>query len=264
MAINGRKARRIAVISGKGGVGKTVITANLAAALSSIGHRILIVDADLGLANLDIILGVAPQFTIQAVLCGAHTLDEVLLTTNKGFDLLPSGSGFPEGAVMNAVMAENLESIMNTLENRYDAILFDAGAGVGEVVLYFAKLAHEILLVVTPEPTSLMDAYATIKVIKQLYGRDRFFLVVNQTNPACPDRIGTSVVNHLQKVISRFMEAGPDSQVRIQLAGSIPTDPAIPLAIRNRQLLAEVDPQAPSSCLMNNLADFLHRQMNSV
>jgi flagellar biosynthesis protein FlhG len=264
MAVNERKARRIAIVSGKGGVGKTVITANLAAALSSIGRRILVVDADLGLANLDILLGVIPQFTIQDVLCGAHTLDEVLLNTNKGFDLLPAGSGFSAGTVLTSAMAENIESLLNSLEQRYDVILFDAGAGVGEVVLFFARLAHEILLVVTPEPTSLADAYATIKVIKQLYGRNRFFLVVNQANPACPDRIGVSVVNHLQGVIARFIETSPGNQMLVQLAGSIPTDPAIPNAIKNRRLLAEISPRAPSACLMHNLADFLHTRMECV
>ena len=264
MAVNKSKARRFAIVSGKGGVGKTVITANLAAALASIGRRILVVDADLGLANLDIILGVAPQFTIQDVLCGVCTLDDVLLATKNGFDLLPAGSGFPEGAILTAVMAEKIESLLNTLEERYDVILFDAGAGVGEVVLFFARLAHEILLVVTPEPTSLMDAYATIKVIKQLHGRSSFYLVVNQANPSCPDRIGASVVNHLQNVISRFIETSPDSPVCVQLAGSIPLDPAIPQAIKNRQLLTEINPQAPSTCLMHSLADFLHTQMNRV
>jgi flagellar biosynthesis protein FlhG len=264
MAVNGKKARRIAILSGKGGVGKTVITANLAAALSSTGHRILVVDADLGLANLDVLLGVVPQYTIQDVFSGVRKLEDVLLSTQKGFDLLPAGSGFPESAILTTSMTESVESLLSTLEQRYDAILFDAGAGVGEVVLFFANLAHEILLVVTPEPTSLMDAYATIKIIKQIQKRNNFLLVVNQANPACPDRIATTVVNHLQNVISRFIEAGPDSQVRIQLIGSIPADPFVCQSIRNRQLLGEANPQAPSMHSINSLASSLHTQMESV
>jgi flagellar biosynthesis protein FlhG len=157
MVAEEKRARRIAVVSGKGGVGKTVITANLAAALSSGGHRVLIVDADLGLANLDVILGIAPQFTIQDVLQGNQTLDKVLLSTKKGFDLLPAGSGLPEGTKLTPTLSKGLESLLSSLDHRYDVILFDAGAGIGDVVMFFANLADEILLVVTPEPTSLME-----------------------------------------------------------------------------------------------------------
>lgn len=255
MIANQKKARRIAVISGKGGVGKTVLTANIAGALSSLGRRILVVDADLGLANLDIILGLDPKFTIQDVLHGKHTLEEVLLTTNRGFDLLPAGSGVPEGAVMTPAMAEKFELLLESLETKYDIILFDAGAGVGDVVLLFANLAHELILVVTPEPTSLMDAYATIKILNQSYQRSEFLLVVNQANPKYFDQVGTTVATHLQNISSRFLES--PSPVQIKLLGSIPQDPAIPNSIRHRQLVADISPQAPATFLLKNLACFL-------
>jgi flagellar biosynthesis protein FlhG len=261
MSASEKKARRIAVVSGKGGVGKTVITANLAAALSSTGRRILVVDADLGLANLDIILNVVASFTIQDLFKGTCTLDDVILTTPNGFDLLPAGSGLPEGTVLTRTMAESIELLLSTLEQRYDVILFAAGAGVGDIVLFFANLAHEILVVATPEPTALMDAYATIKVLKQLHGRNDFLLVVNQADPLCPVKIGTSVANHLQGVISKFIGSNQDNPVRLQLIGSIPRDPAIPNAVRNRQLLAEASPQAPSIGSMNNLADSLRSRI---
>jgi flagellar biosynthesis protein FlhG len=262
MFVEKKKARRIAIISGKGGVGKTVITANLAASLASNGQRILVVDADLGLANLDIILGLDPQFTIKEILNGDRTPEEVILRTNKGFDLLPAGSGMAEGTVLTVELAEKVESLLNALECSYDAILFDAGAGIGDVVLFFAKLAHEILLIVTPEPTSLTDCYATIKLLKQMHGRSDFLLLVNQANPGCPDQVGASVANHLQRVISQFIEPkGKD--VSVQLIGSIPSDPAIPQSIQRRQLLAQCNPQAPAASSMNSLADFLNRRMAS-
>jgi flagellar biosynthesis protein FlhG len=257
MVVEGKKARRITVLSGKGGVGKTVITANLAAALSSIGRRILVVDADLGLANLDVLLGLAPRFTIQDAFRGTRSLDEVLLPTTKGFDLLPAGSGLPESTVFTKALAENIESILASLERRYDAILFDAGAGVGDVVLLFANLADEILLVVTPESTSMMDAYATIKILYQLHKRNEFLLVVNQTNPDCSRRIGTTVANHLQNVASKFLGSSQKSPVQVKLIGSIPQDPVVPQAILRRRLLSEINPQAPSACLMTHLANFL-------
>jgi flagellar biosynthesis protein FlhG len=262
MFVEKKKARRIAIISGKGGVGKTVITANLAAALASNGRRILIVDADLGLANLDIILGLDPRFTIKEILNGARAPEEVIMHTNKGFDLLPAGSGMAEGTALTVELVEKVESLLNTLESRYDAILFDAGAGIGDVVLFFANLAHEILLVVTPEPTSLTDCYATIKLLKQRHGRSDFLLLVNQANPGCPSHIGASVANHLQRVISQFIES-KGKEVNVQLIGSIPSDPAIPQSIQRRQLLAHCNPQAPAAASMNNLADFFHRRMAS-
>jgi flagellar biosynthesis protein FlhG len=262
MFVENKKARRIAIISGKGGVGKTVITANLAASLATNGRKILVVDADLGLANLDIIMGLDPKFTIQDILYGARTWEEVILHTNKGFDLLPAGSGFAEGSTLTTDLAEKVESLLSALECGYDAILFDVGAGIGEIVLFFANLAHEILMVVTPEPTSLADCYATIKLLKKVHGRSEFLLLVNQANPGCPGQIGTSVANHLQRIISQFIESR-GKEVSVQLIGSIPSDPAIPQSIQRRQLLAQFSPQAPSACLMNNLADALHKRIAS-
>lgn len=257
MADEEKTARRIAVISGKGGVGKTVITANLAASLASIGRRILVVDADLGLANLDILLGVNPQFTIHDVFQKTRTLEEVILPTAKGFDLLPAGSGLPEGAVFSPGLAREIETIIGSMDHRYDAIFFDAGAGVGDIVLHFANLAHEILLVVTPEPTSIMDAYATIKILNQVYSRSEFLLIVNQANSNRSGQIGVTVANHLQNVISKFLGDSQKNPIHVELICSIPQDPAIPQAIRQRQLLTEISPQAPSTSLMNHLAGFL-------
>jgi len=250
-----RRAHRIAVVSGKGGVGKTVITANLAARLASSGRRVLVVDADLGLANLDILLDVEPEFTLLDALHGIQPPEKIPVRTSKGFDLLPAGSGLPEGTLLTQILSEGVVSVLASIEDRYDIILFDAGAGVGDVVLFFASLADEILLVVTPEPTSLMDSYATIKILNQTHGRDDFLLIVNQAHPLSFIQVGNSVAGHLQKVISQFIDSGEKKPVRLQLIGSIPTDPAIPNAIRRRQLLSETSPEAPSACLLNNLAD---------
>jgi flagellar biosynthesis protein FlhG len=257
-----KKARRISIISGKGGVGKTVITANLAAALALNRRRILVVDADLGLANLDIIMGLDPQYTIQDILSGARSLDEVILPTNKGFDLLPAGSGLADGTVLTTDMAEKVESLLNLLDYKYDTILFDGGAGIGDVVLFFASLAQEILLVVTPEPTSLTDCYATIKILKKIHGRNEFLLLVNQANPSCPVQTGATIANHLQNVISQFIDS-KDNSVNVHLIGSIPSDPAIPQSIQRRQLLAQCNPQAPATRLINILADSLQSRLAS-
>jgi len=256
MTDEGNKARRIAIVSGKGGVGKTVIAANLAAALSSLGRRVLVLDADLGLANLDILLGVDPQFTVQDVLRGRCLLDDVLFHTRQGFDLLPAGSGLPEGTLFTTRLVDVFDSVLSSLENRYDVILFDAGAGVGDVVLHFANLAHEVLLVVTPEPTSLMDAYAVIKILNKLHERKEFLLLVNQANPKSYMQVGASVAQNLQSVISQFL--GANNPVRLDLMGCIPQDPAVPDAIKRRQLLGETAPQAASTCRISQIADALN------
>jgi flagellar biosynthesis protein FlhG len=261
MRTDQKRAHRIAVVSGKGGVGKTVITANLAANLASSGRRVLVVDADLGLANLDIILGVSPEFTLLDVLHGRRTPDEVLIHTDKGFDLIAAGSGLPEGALLTQVLSECVQSMLKAFEQRYDYILFDAGAGVGDVVLFFAGLSDEILLIVTPEPTALMDSYATIKILNQLQGRNEFLVIVNQADPDSIARIGSTIVGHLRNVISKFIDINQEKPVRIELIGSIPIDPAIPQAIRQRQLLAEICPDAPAACLINSLAGLLHARM---
>jgi flagellar biosynthesis protein FlhG len=259
MANKVKRARRFAVISGKGGVGKTVITANLAAALASLGRRILVIDADLGLANLDILLGVDPKFTIHDALRGICSVEEVLMPTGLGFDLLPAGSGLSEGSVFNSAFAKHFEAILDSLDSRYDAMLFDAGAGIGDIVLYFANLAHEILLVVTPEPTSMMDAYATIKILHQLYERREFLLIVNQANPDSSKQMGEAVGHHLQNVISTFL--GSPNPVQLELVGCIPQDPAIPQSIRQRQLLRETNPQAPATRLIQSFANFLDMRL---
>ena len=165
------------------------------------------VDADLGLANLDILLAVEPEFTILDALHGIQAPEKILVHTNKGFDLLPAGSGLAERTMLTQILSEGFASILSSIEDLYDIILFDAGAGVGDVVLFFANLADEILLVVTPEPTSLMDSYATIKILNQTYGRDEFLLIVNQASPGNFRQIGNSVAGHLQNVIARFIDS---------------------------------------------------------
>jgi flagellar biosynthesis protein FlhG len=260
MATEKKKARRIAVISGKGGVGKSVITANLAAALSLRGRKILVIDADLGLASLDIILGIEPPRTIFDAIHRGLPVDEILFPTTKGFDLIPAGSSLQEGTLFTQGLAKGVEMLLASLEDRYDAILFDVGAGIGDVVLFFAGLSHQILLVATPEPTSVMDAYATIKVLHNLHGRREFLLVANQANPDCSSQVGESIAGHLRNVISQYLESG--DPIKIELVGSIPFDPMVTRSVRERKLLMETSPEAPSAYGLNHLAVFLDTRLS--
>lgn len=251
------RARRYAIISGKGGVGKTVITANLAAALAGTGKRTLVFDADLGLANMDVLLGVNPSGTIQDVLNGRLTVEQAMVRTRSGFDLLPAGSATLESNVLTPLLADNLIGLLENIESRYDVILFDVGAGIGEAVLFFARLADEIVLIVTPEPTSMMDAYATVKVLALRHGCTDIRLIVNQADPLGPEQSGMRVANHLQRVVTKFLSEECGAPVRLHFAGSLPSDPAVARAIRNQQLLCETDPRNPVAQGIPRLAESL-------
>jgi flagellar biosynthesis protein FlhG len=153
-----------------------------------------------------------------------------------------------------------VQQLIDTLELRYDAILFDAGAGIGEVVLFFARLADEIVLVVTPEPTSLMDAYATVKILARRFGCADFRLVVNQADPNRTEESGAVVARHLQQVVTRFLSADGALPVRLHHAGSLPRDPAVGRSISRQQLLSEIEPKAPVTSLIPRLVESLRSE----
>jgi len=253
----GKTGRRYAIISGKGGVGKTVLTANMAAALSAGGRKTLVIDADLGLANLDVLLGINPVYSLQQVVHGTRTLEEVLVHTPGGFDLLPAGSGWLEGMAFTPSLARSLEQLVDCLSLRYDVMLFDAGAGIGDAVLFFCQRADELVLVVTPEPTSMMDAYAIVKILVRRFHRSEFLLVVNHAEAAFPEQTGIRVREHLQGVASRFLPTSENPSILIRLLGSIPTDPAVPRSVGLRQLLIVSESQSPSALGIQRLADAL-------
>src|SRR6218665_4003320 len=160
-----RLARTVAITSGKGGVGKTFFSANLAAALTRQGLKVLVLDADLGLANLDVVLNLFPKITLHDVFTGKAQLEDAILPAPGGFSVLLAGSGLVEYSRLTPEVRDKLLEIIETVAPRFDRILIDTGAGISDVVLYAVSLAHEVLVVATPEPTSLTDAYATIKVL---------------------------------------------------------------------------------------------------
>ncbi len=240
-----------AVTSGKGGVGKTFVSANLAAALARNGRRVLVLDADLGLANLDVLLNLFPKITLHDVFTGKHSLPEAIIPVSSGFWVLLAGSGMVEYSRMTLEIREQLQKVITEIEPRFDHVLLDTGAGISDVVLYTVSLARDVLVVVTPEPTSLTDAYATIKVLAQTQGRRRFDLVVNQTRK--PGE-GRAVRQQLQQVVDRYVNPGLDSAVRLELLGEVPSDPAVRESVQRRQLLQELLPGAPAAVALSAVA----------
>ena len=241
-SIEARRARIMAVTSGKGGVGKTFLSANLAAALARRGQRVLVLDADLGLANLDVVLNLHPKTTLHDVFTGKVHLEDAILPAPGGFSVLLAGSGLVEYSRLTPEVREQLQRIIDTLAPRFDHILVDTGAGISDVVLYAVSLADDVLVIATPEPTSMTDAYATIKVLATQQQRRAIRLVVNQVGR--PGE-GKAIRNQLQLVVDKFvtpMLAEGSAPTLLELIGEVPLDSAVREAVQKRRLLVELLP----------------------
>lgn len=243
--------RVIAVTSGKGGVGKTFVSANLAAALAKLGHKVLVLDADLGLANLDVVLNLYPKITLHDVFTGKAKLEEAIVKAPGGFSVLLAGSGMVEYSRLAPEVRDDFLRIMGGLMPHYDIVLLDTGAGISDVVLFAVSLASEVLVVATPEPTSLTDAYATIKVLVGQQKRQTIRMVINQTARLGD---GRAITVQLQQVLDRFVVTEPGRPIKLVHMGDIPADPAVRQAIMRRQLLMTATPSCPAAMAIGQLA----------
>ncbi|MBI2371821.1 MAG: MinD/ParA family protein [Deltaproteobacteria bacterium] len=234
-----RPPRVIAVSSGKGGVGKTNVVANVACALARLGRRVLILDADLGLANLDVLLGLAPRFTLAHVIAGEKTIEEILVPGPAGVEILPAASGVQELAELQEPQRLALLRELDRLDGgRYDLLLIDTAAGISSNVLTFSAAAQEILVVASPEPTSITDAYALMKVLAAKHRERHFRLLVNS---AADPREGKEVYRKLSLAVDRFLH------VSLDYAGYVLHDEYVPQAVRQQRLVVELYPYARAS-----------------
>jgi len=241
----------IAVTSGKGGVGKTFVSANLAAALAKRGRRVLVLDADLGLANLDVVLNLYPKITLHDVFTGKAALDDAILQAPGGFSVLLAGSGLVEYSRLTPEVRGEFLRVISGLVPRYDVVLLDTGAGISDVVLFAVSLASEVLMVATPEPTSLTDAYATIKVLVGQQDRQQVRLIVNQTTRAGS---GQAITRQLQQVLDRFVVEGLGRPFRLAHLGDIPSAPEVRQAVMRRQLLMQAAPNCTAAAAIAEIA----------
>jgi len=241
----------LAITSGKGGVGKTFISANLAAALAKRGQRVLVLDADLGLANIDVVLNLHPKFTLHDVFTGKCQLEEAIIKVAGGFSVLLAGSGMVEYSHLTTQVRESFMKIVLNLVPHYDIILLDTGAGISDVTLFAASLAAEILVVATPEPTSLTDAYATIKVLVGQQKRELIRLLINQTARLGD---GRAITTQLQQVMDRFVKSDAGQKLKLVHIGDIPSDPCVRQAVMRRQLLIRSVPSCPAALAISQLA----------
>ncbi len=233
-----RALRVISVTSGKGGVGKNNVVANLAMAFSKLGKRVLVLDADLGLGNLDVLFGVMPKYTLEHVLAGQKSLSEVLVSGPGNIQILPTSSGAGPLNDLSSEQKVRLLSELDQLDGMADLFLIDTGAGIGSTVLYFNTAAQEIVLVVTPEPTSLADAYALMKVMSKQHGEKRFNLIVNMVKN---ESEAQAVVQKLSLVCEQFLD------VTLDYVGAVPFDDYLRMAVCAQKSVVDAYPHARSS-----------------
>ncbi len=248
LAANGTAVRVVAVASGKGGVGKTNVTANLAVALAQRGTRVWVLDADLGLANLDMIYGMHPAHTLEDVLRGERRLADVVAEGPAGVRLVPAASGVAELTTLTPGQQLRVLEEVDALDGELDVLLIDVAAGISSNVLYFAAAATETLVVTTPEPTAIADAYALVKVLSTRWGHRTFPVLVNMAASA---RDAAAAFDRLASVASRFLA------LRLDSIGWVPADDAVPRAVRAQRPVLLASPDAPASRAIAAVAERL-------
>jgi flagellar biosynthesis protein FlhG len=244
------RATVIAVTSGKGGVGKSNIAVNLAIKLASVGKRVVLMDADLGLANADVLCNIDLPSNLSHVISRKRELADVMVDGPGGFRLIGGASGLARMADLSDYDRQRLVTALAELEARTDVILIDTGAGISPNVLSFTRSADQVLVVTTPEPTAITDAYAVIKVISRDAPDRPLSLLVNQVRQHGEGRL---VYERIAKVARQFLS------VHVMDAGFIPSDPEVPAAVRRRTPFLLASPRCPASLCISQLAMRLER-----
>jgi len=224
-----------AITSGKGGVGKTAVTANLAYSLAKLGKKVLILDADLGLANIDVVFGLTPMYNLNHFFSGEQELDTILVDGPLGIKILPAGSGIQNFIRLDAHQKMRLLDGLDSMHNSFDFVLIDTEAGISENVTYFNTAAQEILVVTTPEPTAITDAYALMKLLSTKYHEKHFNLVVNQIQN---EDEALDVYRKLTMVSNRYLD------ISIDYLGSVPEDRQMIDSIRKQRVIVDLYPNS--------------------
>jgi|RhiMetdeSRZDD1v2_1073273.scaffolds.fasta_scaffold648696_2 flagellar biosynthesis protein FlhG len=251
----GRTAALVfAVTSGKGGVGKTNVVANLATALALMKKKVMAIDADLGLANLDLFLRVQPKYTLADFFSGAVPLGEVFVVNRNGILLLPGASGAQEITALSHEQKAALLTELDVVTHELDLVLVDTGSGISDVVTYFTTAAQEIVVVVTPEPASITDAYALIKVLTG-QRQQRFRILANNV---ADEKEAWRLFDTLSSAALRFLNASLD------FVGWIPRDPQLVRAVARAQTVVVDAPSSPSARAFTSLAEQFVRMAGGV
>jgi flagellar biosynthesis protein FlhG len=231
-------SRVMAIASGKGGVGKTNVVAGLAMTLAQQGQRVVVLDADFGLANLDILLGLSPEFTLEHVLRGEKLMEEILLDGPFGIRIIPASSGIQELTRLDTAAELRLVQGLQRISQGIDWLLIDTAAGIHDSVIKLLMAAQEVLLITTPEPTALVDAYAMVKVVHLRDPQKPLWLLINN---AQNEQEAEETIEQLQAATLRFLNR------ELQVLGMIPSDPFMLQAVRQQRCVVDLFPQSPAT-----------------
>ena len=235
----------ISVTSGKGGVGKTNVVVNLAYALTQSGKKVLILDADMGLGNIDVMLGLAPEYNLYHLINGEKSLSEVMTSGPGGMKILPAGSGIQELSELTTNQKLNLLAELDRIDNSIDIVLIDTAAGISGNVMYFNTAAQDIIVVASPEPTSMTDAYALMKILHTKYGESRFRLLVNMVRDSGE---GRDVYRKLSAAADKFLN------ISIDYIGHIMQDKSVRLSVINQRSVVDLYPGSDAGKCYTSLA----------
>jgi len=249
-----KRTQVMGVASGKGGVGKTTLSVNLAAALQATGSRVMLFDADMGLANAQISMGVRCPFNLSDFLSGAKTLKEIIVTTRQGVKLVPGSSGRQDMAALDEMGAANIIQAFSSLEDPIDYLIVDMAAGIAPSVLTFLSACERRFVVVKDDPSSIADAYGTIKVLIQDHGLDEIYLIPNGVSSA---QEGYQLFERINQVCARFLNH------TVRYLGSIESDEMILSALKKYQSVLEFAPGSSGSRDFRRLAEAV-RQLSPI
>ncbi len=217
----------LAITSGKGGVGKTMTTISFASMSQAMGKKILVLDADLGLSNVDVLVGVRSTHHLQDVIDGNISIEKVICEGPNGFHFIPSGSGVTKLVNMSYAKRAGLYEAIKKIEKNYDLVLMDTGAGISDNVLFFNQVAEHCLIVTSPEPHALTDAYALIKVMSQNYDKKDFLFCINQVKS---EQEGLKIYEKFADICYQFLN------IRLNFVGTIPWDPMVSKHVLTRKV----------------------------
>jgi flagellar biosynthesis protein FlhG len=245
-------ARVIAVTSGKGGVGKTSLSVNLAIEMAKRGKRVVIFDADFGLANVEVMLGIRPKYNLLDLIHDDKTIEEIITEGPQGIGFISGGSGVAELATLDTESIRLLVTKMVQLDKMYDIVIIDTGAGITDSVMEFVMVSPEVLLVVTPEPTSITDAYSLLKILRRKDGFNPLYKTINVVaNRTATDEEGREIFNKIDTVSAKFLNT------KLKYLGSIPQDKNASMAIIQQKAVVMSYPVSPMAKAVSELADKL-------
>lgn len=240
-----RPVKVIAIASGKGGVGKTNVTVNLGVAMAAQGKEVVLLDADLGLANIDVMLGLHPQYNLLHVLDGSKSLSEIIVDGPAGLKIIPAASGVQKMAELSTAEHAGMIQAFSEMDQHIDVLLIDSAAGIADSVVSFSKAAQEVVVVVCDEPASITDAYALIKLLSRDHGVERFHIIANMSRSV---QEGRELFDKISLVCDRFLD------VTLDFMGIVPFDEDLRRAVKKQRSVVDAFPRSKAATAFAHLA----------